>query len=101
MTHAARMALTAVLGFFLYRGDAWARWLTILISGATVAYGVVLGSAIVKGAMAHNPFSVLALLGVLAAAATALLLLASAPVKEFLRSQRGGGGAQAGDWKKT
>jgi ABC-type Co2+ transport system permease subunit len=88
LSHAVRMASTALVGFCLYRGHSWARWLTIVISAATVVYGAVLGRAIIEGTVAHNPFSLLALLNVLAAGLTALLLLTSPPVKEFLKSQR-------------
>jgi hypothetical protein len=85
MDHAIRIAATGAVGFFLYHGHVWARWFVILTSAAAVVAGVVhIGSPI----DVRNPFSVLALLVVLVAAAVGILLTLSTDVKAFLASQR-------------
>lgn len=37
-----RTALSVGLGYALYRGRSWARWLTVALAGAAAAFGVVL-----------------------------------------------------------
>jgi hypothetical protein len=86
--HVIRMASWLAVGFFLYRGYVWARWFVILScagAGVVGVAGVVLSDTIRD---VSNPFSLIFLLAVLAAAVLAVLLILSADVKAFLTSQR-------------
>jgi fatty-acid desaturase len=87
-THLIRMLITGLVGICLYRGHRWARWYLIVGCAAVVVYGIVRGSVLFHRALAHNPFALMSLLGVLVGAVVGSLLLASADIKQFQSAQR-------------
>lgn len=73
-----RFILTALLLLYLYKGRAWAKWVTVALCGLTGLYSAYLHI---------QSFNIVGIILALIYLASTILLVASKDVQEFMRKQ--------------